>query len=227
MLDERGGISPFGWAVACPGRRPAQVEDEVHALVAWSASTWKRHFPAERGYQVTVEVPAGFAQGARMSASRGDFEASVSIEHGMPRSPGAVSAGSVRVFGRAQSTVVHRAHALGERLVQRSRVVGGAAGLGMFLSLAWLMIGVNNPIYMLGGMLLVVALLLALMAGGTLGTWVGERLAEAHRDRARRELDRNVAMHDDIRRWKAVSRQLAAQRSALVGHRRQPFRTEA
>ena len=96
----------------------------------------------------------------------------------------------------------------------------------MFLSLAWLMIGVNNPIYMLGGMLLVVALLLALMAGSTLGTWVGERLAEAQRDRARRELDRNVAMNDDIRRWKAVSRQLSAQRTALAGHRRQPFRSE-
>jgi hypothetical protein len=226
MLDERGGISPFGWAVACPGRRPAQVEDDVQALVQWSASAWKRHFPAERGYQVTVDVPAGFAQGARMSAIRGDFEASVAIEHG-PRSLGAVSAPSVRVFGRAQSTVVRRAHELGERLVQHSRVVGGVAGLGMFLSLAWLMIGVNNPIYMLGGMLLVVALLLALMAGGTLGTWVGERLAEIHRDRARRQLDRNVAMHDDIRRWKAVSRQLVAQRNALVGHRRQPFRTEA
>ena len=226
MLDERGSISPFGWVVACPGRRPAQVEDEVQALVQWSASAWKRHFPVERGYQVTVEAPAGFAQGARMSASRGDFEASVAIEHGS-RSPGAVSAPSVRVFGRAQSTVVRRAHELGERWVQRSRVMGGAAGLCMFLSLAWLMIGVNNPVYMLGGMLLVVALLLALMAGGTLGTWVGEQLAEAHRDRARRQLDRNVAMHDDIRRWKAVSRQLVAQRNALVGHRRQPFRTEA
>jgi hypothetical protein len=227
MLDERGGISPFGWAVACPGRRPTQVEDEVQALVRWSAGAWKRHFPAERGYRVTVESPAGFAQGVRMIACRGDFEASLSIEHGVPRAPGAVSAASVRVFGRAQSVVVRRAHELGERLVQRGRIVGGAAGLGMFLCLAWLMIGVNNPIYMLGGMLLVVALLLALMAGGTLGTWVGERLAKAHHDRARRALDRDVAMHDDIRRWKAVSRQLAAQRNALAGHRRQPFRTEA
>lgn len=227
MLDERGSISPFGWVVACAGRRPAQVADEVQALVQWSAGAWKRHFPPERGYRVTVESPAGVAQGVRMSVSRGDFEASLSIEHALPRSSGAVSAPpAVRMFGHAQSVVARHAHDLGDRLVQRGRIVGGAAGLGMFLALAWLMIGVNNPIYMLGGMLLVVALLLALMAGGTLGTWVGERLAALHRDRARRALDRNVGMHDDIRRWKAVSRQLSAQRTALAGHRRQPFRNE-
>lgn len=227
MLDERGGISPFGWAVACAERRPGQVADEVQALVHWSARAWTRHFPPERGYRVTVESPAGGAQGVRMSVSRGDFEASLSIEHGLPRLRGAVSATpSVRMFGKAESIVARRAHDLGERLVQHGRIVGGAAGLGTFLALAWLMIGVNNPIYMLGGMLLVVALLLALMAGGTLGTWVGERLAQAQRDRARRALERNVAMHDDIRRWKAVSRQLSAQRSTLAGHRRQPFRSE-
>lgn len=228
MLDERGGISPFGWVVACPGRRPGQVEDEVRALVQWSAHAWTRHFPAERGYRVIVEAPAGGAQAVRMSVSRGDFEANLSIEHG-PASRcggGAAATSSVRVFGRAQSVVARCAHELGERVVQRSRIAGGAAGLGVFLSLAWLMIGVNNPIYMLGGMLLVVALLLALLAGGTLGTWVGERLAEHHRHRARRAFERNAAMHDDVRRWKAVSRQLAAQRSALAGHRRQPFRSE-
>jgi hypothetical protein len=227
MLDERGGILPFGWAVACAGRKPSQVEDEVQALVAWSAGTWKRHFPVERGYRVTVEPTAGITQGVRMSVRRGDFEASLSIEHGLPARPGAASAiPSVRMFGNAQSVVARHAHELGERLVQRSRIAGGAVGLGLFLALAWLMIGVNNPIYMLGGMLLVVALLLALMAGGTLGTWVGERLAGYHRDRARRALDRNVAIADDIRRWKAVSRQLSAQRNALAGHRRLPFRSE-
>lgn len=227
MLDERGSILPFGWAVACAGRRAAQVEDEVQALVAWSAGTWKRHFPPERGYQVTVESPAGVARGVRLSVSRGDFQACLAIEQALPRRDGAVSATpSVRMFGQAQSVVAQRAHALGERLVQRGRLVGGAVGLGLFGCLAWLMIGVNNPVYMLGGMLLVVALLLAPMAGGALGAWVGERLAAYHRDRARRMLDGNVAIPDDIRRWKAVSRQLSAQRSALAGHRGQPFRSE-
>jgi hypothetical protein len=221
MLDERGSISPFGWAIACAGRRPGQVEDEVQALVAWSAGAWKRHFPPERGYQVIVEAPTGTEQSVRMSVSRGDFEANLAIEHGL-----ALHMPSVRMFGRAQSLVVRRAHELGERLVQRGRIVGVTVGLGLFLSLAWLMIGVHNPAYMLGGMLLVVALLLAIMGGSSLGAWVGERIAAHHRDKAHRELDCNVAMHDDIRRWKAVSKQLAAQRTALAGHRRQPFRSE-
>lgn len=226
MLDERGSILPFGWAVACAGRRPAQLEDEVQALVAWSAGAWKRHFPPERGYQVTVESPAGVARGVRLRVSRGDFQASLAVEAPPGREGAVFAAPSVRMFGHAQSVVARRAHALGERLVHRGRIMGGAVGLGMFLCLAWLMIGVNNPVYMLGGMLLVVALLLAPMAGGALGAWVGERLAAYHRDRARRMLDGNVAIRDDIRRWKAVSRQLSAQRTALAGHRRQPFRSE-
>jgi hypothetical protein len=221
MLDERGSILPFGWAIACAGRRPGQAEDEVQALVAWSAGAWKRHFPSERGYRITVEPATSTDPSVRMSVSRGDFEASLAIEHGsVPRTP------SVRMFGRAQSVVVRRAYELGERLVQRGRIVGTVAGLGLFFALAWLMIGENNPAFMLGGMLLVLALLLALIGGGSLGAWVGERLAALHRDRARQKLHRDVAMHDDIRRWKAVSRQLAAQRLALAGHRRQPFRSE-
>lgn len=232
MLDERGSISPFGWAIACPGRRAGQVADEVQALVAWSEGAWRRHFPPERGYQLTAEpagvpsgVPAGVpseapAQGVRLQARRGDFAADLTIELHAARTP------SVRMFGRAQSILLGQAHALGERLVQRARVVGGAAGLGMFLSLAWLMIGENNPAPMLGGMLLVVALLSALIGGSTLGGWVGERLADHHCDRARRERERDVGVRDDLRRWKAVSRQLTAQRSTLAGHRGQPFRSE-
>lgn len=228
MLDERGDIPPFGWAIACVGRRPTQVGDDVQALVAWSASAWKRHFPLESGYRVTVESPAGTAQGVRMSVQRGEFEALVAIEHGLePRVRGGESATpAVRMFGRAQAHGVRHAQALGPRLIARGRLFGGTVGLGLFLALAWLMIGVNNPIYMLGGMLLMVALMMALMAGSSLGAWVGERLAAGHLDRAIRALERNVAMHDDLRRWKAVSRQLAAQRAALVGHRRQPFRSE-
>lgn len=177
---------------------------------------------------MTVESAAGPAQGVRMSVCRGDFEADIAIEHGLePRMrEGASATPAVRMFGRAQSIAVRRAHDLGERVVQRSRVIGGAAGLAGFISLAWLMIGQNNPVFMLGGMLLVVTLLSALIGGSTLGGWVGERLAAHHRDRARRERERDVGVQDDVRRWKAVSRQLTAQRSALAGHRGQPFRSE-
>jgi len=228
MLDERGGFPTFGWAIACVGRPPQQVGEDVRALVAWSASTWTRSFPAERGYRVTVESPAEPAQGVRMNVRRGDFEADVAIEHDLPpRARGAGSANpSIRMFGRARAHAVGLARARGERWVQRGRVLGGAVGLGLFLLLAWLMIGVTNPVFMLGGMLLTVTLIMTLTAGATLGAYVGERLAAGHLERALREVERDLDMHDDVRRWKAVSRQLAAQRAVLLGHRRQPFRSE-
>lgn len=228
MLDERGGIPPFGWAVACAGRKPAQVRDDVRALVECSATTWTRHFPAERGYLVEVEAPADPAQGFRMTVRRGDFEATVAIEHELePRGIGAVSASPlVRMFGRARANAVVQASQLGERLIRRGRTIGGALGLGLFLLLAWFMIGVNNPVFMLGGMLLMVALMMALVAGSAIGAWIGERLAARYIDRAVRSFTHDSDMHDDIRRWKAVSRRLAAQRATLAAHRRSPFRSE-
>ncbi|MCH9682946.1 MAG: hypothetical protein K0V04_16030 [Deltaproteobacteria bacterium] len=230
MLDDNGGISPFGWSVAWAGHEANRLGEDVQALVEWSAGTCKRYFPPERGYQIAIEVPAGAAQGARMSVRRGDFTARVAIERtASGRSVAAMvrrSTPSIRVYGSARSDTLHHAHQLGERLVQRGRVVGWGVGIGLFATLAWLMIGVRDPIYVLGGMLLVVALLLTLMAGGTLGAWVGERLAEFQRGRARRDVGSNPALPDDIRRWKGLSRQLNAQRSALNGRRALPFRRE-
>ncbi|MCX4243774.1 hypothetical protein [Paraliomyxa miuraensis] len=228
MLDERGGIPPFGWAIACAGRKPAEVEHDVRALVRSSTSAWTRHFPAERGYQVVVEPAADPAQGLRMSVRRGEFEATVAIEHELElRGRGAVSASPlVRMFGRARANAVVRANAVGDRLIRHGRLIGGGVGLCLFLLLGWFMIGVNNPVYMLGGMLLMVALMMALVAGSTLGAWVGERLAARSVDRVVRLLTRDADLHDDIRRWKAVSRLMVAQRTTLAGHRRSPFRSE-
>ncbi len=230
MLDERGEIAPFGWALACTGRKPNQVGEDVRALVQWSANTCRRYFPPEQGYQVDVESPAGAAHGVRMTVTRGDFRAAVAIEKGIePRalthnSPADLS---VRMFGRAYSEAMCRAHRLGERIVLRCRAAGWAGGTSVFLSLAWLMIGVRDPVYVLGGMLLVVALLMTLLGGGTLGTWVGERVASLHRGRTLRSTNHDDALRDDIRRWKALTRQFTAQRNALTGVRQLPFRSEA
>lgn len=225
MLDERGSISPFGWMVTCGGRSPTQVRDDVHALAQRSARAWIRHFPPEHGYQVERELPER-ASFAHFSVRRGDFTATVAVEHDLPAGAERGASVSVRMFGRAQSESLHHAHALGERLVTRARAIGWGVGVTVFLSLAWLMIGVRDPVYVLGGMLLVVALLSSVMAGGTLGAWFGERLAKLYRDRAQHRVDADEAMRDDIRRWKAVSRQLGAQRAVLLGSRRQPFRSE-
>lgn len=240
MMDERGSISPFGWMVTCSGRSPGRVHGEVERLTQESARAWTRHFPAEHGYQVELEPieslpirspsiehePVRPAATARMMVRRGDFWAQVSVEHELPPGAERGASPSVRMFGRARSESLHQAHTRGERLVARARVIGWSSGVAVFLSLAWLMIGVRDPVYVLGGMLLVVALLSTVMAGGSLGARFGEWLAAIHRDRARRRVDADDALRDDIRRWKAVSRQLTAQRSALLGSRQQPFRSE-
>jgi len=229
MLDERGGISPFGWAAACAGRRPDQVGEDVRALVEWSTREWKRHFPQEYGYQVCVDAPADTAQGVRLTAIRGDFRAEATVERGQDAHGAAtarVTHRSVRSYGNARSDSMHSAHLWGERVIQRCRIVGWAVGTTMFLSLAWTMIGERDPIYVLGGMVLVIGLLLMLTAGGTLGTCLGEWLATIHRNGALTLVHRNVGLPDDIRRWKAVSRKMLAQRSAFAGRRGQPFRRE-
>lgn len=225
MLDERGSISPFGWMITCAGRSPSQVQDDVLALAERSARALARHFPPEYGYRVEVDHPRS-AAAAHMRVLRGDFRADAAIEHDLRPGAGRGESAAVRMFGRAQCESVHRAHVRGERLVARARVIGWGSGVAVFLSLAWLMIGVRDPVYVLGGMLLVVALLSSVMAGGTLGAWLGERLAALHRERALHRALADEAMRDDIRRWKAVSRQLSAQRALLLGSRQQPFRTE-
>lgn len=226
MLDERGGISPFGWAVNFGGHSPSRFRQDVHHLVDWSVGSWKRHFPAEQGYQVSVDKSrdASNAQALLLTVRRGEFHAQVAVEQDLRRDDRGPRC--VRMHGRAQFEALSRAHALGERLVSRTRAIGWGGGVALFLCLAWLMVGVRDPVYVLGGMLLVVALLLTVMAGGTLGAWFGERLAEIHRGRAHRQVHADPGLSDDIRRWKAISRQLNARRAVLLGHRRQPFRSE-
>ncbi len=226
MLDERGGISPFGWAISYGGRGPGQLRDDVHHVEDWSIGAWTRHFPRERGYEIDVERSASNAQGLVLTVRRGEFNAQASLQHDVREHDGGRSSASVRMFGRAEFDVISRARTDGERMVARSRAVGWGGGFAMFLSLAWLMVGVRDPVYVLGGMLLVVALLMTVMAGGTLGAWFGERLAQRAHERAQRQIDADPGLGDDIRRWKAVAKQLASQRSVLLGTRHQPFRSE-
>ena len=226
MLNERGEISPFGWAISYGGRGPGQLRDDVRHVEDWSIGAWTRHFPLERGYEVAVERSASNAQGLVLTVRRGEFHARASLEHDVRQHERGRGSASVRMFGRAEFEAVRQAHVDGDRMVARSRALGWGGGFGVFLSLAWLMVGVRDPIFVLGGMLLVVALLMTVMAGGTLGAWFGERLAQRSRERAQRQVDADPGIRDDIRRWKAIAKQLASQRAMLLGTRRQPFRSE-
>ncbi|MEX1367918.1 MAG: hypothetical protein AB1Z98_32615 [Nannocystaceae bacterium] len=243
MLNDRGELSPFGWAVIVAGRPREQTARSVDELAHWSEAAWTRHFPADRGYRTSTQVLSGSTRGVQLTVHRGDFRAEATVEHDAPApvsssergaNPGgeghARAAGtrnaSVRVFGRARFRPMNDADDRAERASHIGRITGSSLGLAGFFTLGWLMIGVNDPIYVLGGMLLVVALIMALTAGALLGAWVGERVGASYRDRARRTIEGSPGFESDVRRWKAVSRQLLAQRSTLGARRAQPFRSE-
>lgn len=241
MLDDRGELSPFGWAVIVAGRPREQTARSVEQLAQWSESTWLQHFPADRGYRTSTRDLSGSTRGVQLTVHRGDFRAEATVEHdaldhvpspssashppGQSRTEGTRNA-SVRVFGRARFRPMNDADDRAERATRLGRITGSSLGLAVFFTLAWLMIGVNDPIYVLGGMLLVVALVMALTAGALLGAWAGEQLGASYRRRARRHVEGSPGFDSDARRWKAVSRQLLAQRSTLCARRAQPFRSE-
>lgn len=186
-------------------------------MVEWAAQTWALYFPAEQGYVVSVESPAGPSNGVQLAVRRGDFRAQVAVENILApgrRAPGVLA---VRMFGRAVSDALAQAERAGSRAAQRCRNAGVGLGLGVFVTLCWVCIGVHNPAYFLGGLLLVVAGLMCTMAFGTLGAWFGDRLGERRSARARAEIGSDGALQDDLRRWRALVRQLAGQRAAIAG----------
>ena len=167
MRFDRGEAGPFGWVVHPRGRKPGQIRDDIRTLVQWSADRWGSYFPRERGYAVTVDLAESdeaeslATQPLRLRADRGDFHAEVTVE--VP------DAGHVRMYGRATSSHMLDAERQARRYVKIGRVLGGIAGFGLFGSLAWFSVGVVDPIFVLGGLLMVVALVITLTAGAALG----------------------------------------------------------
>lgn len=210
-------FAPFGWSVGCVGRKAAQVREEVRGIVEQAIAQWQTYFPRERGYRVAAESPAGPSNGVRLLVQRGDFRASMSIESILDPKRKSDDQWAVRVYGRAESTALATTERDGHQVVQRSRTSGVIAGLGLFLSFCWLAIGVHDPVFWLGGLLMVVAALLTTTVGGALGTWVGERLAERRRHRALTGVCSDPGLEMDLKRWRALTRQLVGQRNALMG----------
>lgn len=216
-LRDHGAFDPFGWSVACEGRKAPQVREDVRRMVEWASQTWAMYFPADRGYEVSVDSPAGPSNGVQLTVRRGDFRAQVAVESILDpgrRSPGALA---VRMFGRAASGALAAADLAGNKLVGRCRALGVGLGVAVFAALCWANIGVRNPAYFLGGLLLVVAGLMCTILFGTLGGWIGDRLGERRHTHARSVIRRDAELDSDLRRWRALVRQLAAQRAAVAG----------
>lgn len=202
------------------------MRDDMRAMVDWAVQTWSSYFPADGGYRTSVASPAGPAHGVKLSVSRGDFRASVSIESIRQTASRGPAQLGVRMFGRAESGVLAEVERSSHRIVAHGRNIGFGLGIGVFAMLCWWAIGITDPIYVLGGLLMVVAGLLTTTAGGTLGTWMGERIANLSRARARSDAASDVELEGDLRRWRSLARLLSTQRQALSGHTaRAPFRT--
>jgi hypothetical protein len=225
-LRAHDDCASFGWSVGCVGRKPAQLRDDMRAIVDWAVRTWSSYFPIERGYQTAIASPAGPAHGVKLSVCRGDFRATVSIESIRQLKSRGPSQLGVRMFGRAESGQLADVERSSHRIVTHGRNLGLGVGIGVFALLCWWAIGITNPVYVLGGLLMVVAGLLTTTAGSTLGAWVGERIADQSRARARSDVARNHELKDDLRRWQSLARTLSTQRQALSGNTgRAPFRS--
>ncbi len=192
----------------------------------WTRDAWESHFPERDGYEVEVDSPAGRGHGVQLKVSRGDFRASVAIENGLApsrRSP--TGRLQVRMFGRAQSSAIARTENRATALMAAGRQTGAA--LGFLAAVLLPPAPFATGLVLLGVMFWTVLMLAATITGGALGAFVGERLADGARDRALREATGDAHLQHDLRRWKALSRQLAAQRSELAegAVAGQPFRS--
>ena len=217
MLKDRQTFAPFGWAVSCAGRKPAQVRTDVRTAVEHATQRFESYFPAERGYEVSALSPAGASNGVQLQVRRGNFRATVAIEAILDPNRKAPDERAIRMYGRAESEALVAAEKQGHQIVRRLRSAGVGLGTVGFCALLWICIGANSPFYVLGGLLMVVAALLAVTLGASLGSWLGERIADSDRCRALAIEATDPAFQDDLRRWRALSRQLASQRLALSG----------
>ncbi len=224
-VDRRREFSSFVWAVGREGRQPKQVRDEVRATVGTAVQHWRRAFPPEQGYEVSVVSPAGPSNGVVLGVARGDFQASVSVESFLDPNRRAPQDQTVRMFGRAESKLLARIDQQGPRAVQHFQRAGVSFGALAFASVLWFSMGAHPSAILLAGLIMVVAALVATTLGSSVGGYVGETLLGLARVHAQGRSSVDPALHEDLRRWRGLARNLEAQRGALVGKTRAaPFR---
>lgn len=173
-----------------------------------------------------VDLEARFAgeDDWQLDIVRGEFRASVRvrIERGQDGQPRCVRYGT-----KMETKSLARWAEARDRWVRRGARAGRAAGLGAFATMCWLVVGVHAPVFVLGGLLMVVVLLVAFFGGATAGEWIAEGLAAARLDAVRRQLARDGVLRADLRRLRSMSRSIARARRRLEASADpHPFRAE-
>lgn len=217
MLEDRHDFAPFGWSVGCGGQRPAAVRDEVRSTVDWATRRFTSYFPSERGYEVHAQSPAGASNGVQLQVRRGDFRATVGIESILDPNRKSPEERAIRMYGRAESEALEAAEREGHTRVQRFRTIGASLGFLGIVAALLISSGAHLTFDLLGVMFMVVSALVSTGFGAGFGAWIGERLADTQRARARSIAAIDPRFQGDLRRWRALSRQLANQRQALTG----------
>lgn len=86
-----------------------------------------------------------------------------------------------------------------------------------FIPFLWLIAGAQSTAYILAGMLCMVAGIATTTLGASLGAYLGECVAAGARRRAIAETSVDTRLQEDLRRWRALSRELSSTRQALTG----------
>lgn len=216
-MEKDAVYSPFGWSVGRTGQTRSQVREEVRRVVDQVTDRWASVFPSREGYRVSVSSPAGPSNGVRLTVERGNFQASVCVESIRDPSRHARDHQAIRMYGRAEARALVSAEQVSMRSVQRLRQVGLVASAMLFIPFLWTIAGAHSTAYVLAGLLTMVAGIATTTLGASLGGYIGERMAEGARRRAIAETSVDKRLQEDLRRWRAFSRELSSSRQALVG----------
>jgi len=215
-MDSRRGHG-FGWTTPCPADGLAVSLRHVEAL-------WSSYFPAQAGYSLSRrELPDGL----RLVATRGDFHAEVEVAGGQRR-----GAPKLRLCGAAGSQRVAATERAASVAIERLRLLGSVLGIAFVLFIGSQLLVTPtffmvDALFVLGGLLMVVMLVVLVMTGAGLGGWVGEQVVALRWASTLAALEQDAGLRADLQRWRALVRSLAQHRDALAGGLRGlPFRCE-
>ncbi len=121
------------------------------------------------------------------------------------------------MYGRAEARALVTAELSSHRSIHRSRQVGVVVSAALFLPFLWLIAGAQSTAYVLAALLTMVAGIGTTTLGASLGAYVGERFAEGARRRALAATSEDSKLQEDLRRWRALSRELSGTKQALLG----------
>lgn len=197
-----------------------QITSEFEALVGEVEGEWRKLFPRRLGYLTRTELASEHA--VVLHVRRGDFEGHVELCCDWDRSDAVL----IRAVASSSSRRLAAAAESGERAIRQARGIALSVVAGIALGCCWLAAGAQMPV--VGTLMILLITGSLVVGGGKLGEQLGEAMAAHLRHVAELELQEDVGVQADLRRWNSLGRQLRSHRRALArGLRGAPFRRAA